>query len=96
METITYNKMMQEAYRRYKMSDAYSLWDVYNSYSQAKEKAFNYCLKLQGERFGSAVKILGANSMTFSAAFTYINKEDGKTYFVYITKDHDRQCVIED
>lgn len=96
METIKYNKMMQEAYRRYRMSDAYTLWDVYGSFSRAKENAFKYCEKLCAEHGGDLLKVLGAGSSLFSCGFTYTNKDDGKKYFVYITKDHDRQCVIED
>lgn len=85
---------IKAAYNRYNNSYNYSLWDVYASFSRAKENAFNYCKQLAANCNGSAVKIIGANSNTFSAGF--LCELEGKPAFVYITKDYDHYIFIDE
>ena len=70
-----------------------TLDDVYNSYSNAKQRAFNYCINLMKEYDGDGLIILAHNYMTFSVGFIgYIN---GLKHFFYITKDYDRALPLE-
>lgn len=70
-----------------------SLDDVYDSYSSAKQRAWNYCESLMNEYDGNGMIILGHNCMTFSVGFIgYIN---GLKHFFYITRDYDRALPLE-
>lgn len=93
MIKVKLNKQMQNAMRMHKMSNTYSLSQCYNSYSYAKEKAYNYCKELYNTCNGYDFKIIGYNCMSFSVGF-YCDFED-KTHFVYITKSYDRMCVVD-
>lgn len=78
----------------YNWSDMYSLWDAYNSFSQAKEKAWEYCKELCAKHGGRGLKAIGANSSFFSAGFIF-DGDDGKQKFMYITKNYDVVCDYE-
>lgn len=90
--TKTTSKQIKNAYESFKRSSAYSLHDVYGSYSQAKENAYNYCRNLCRQYDGTSFAIIGANTMTFSAGF--IGTVDGEECFVYITKSYDRYIPL--
>ena len=77
------NKKQEEMFQRYCNSSATSLHDVYKSWSDAKERAFGYCLRDMKEHDGQDMRITGANGYTFSCAYR-INREDGE-YLVYHT-----------
>ena len=67
--------------------------DVYDSYSDAKRRAYQYCLNLMEEYDGDGIVILAHNCMTFSVGFYgYIN---GLKHFFYITRDYDRALPLE-
>lgn len=91
-------KLMKDAWRRYDYSDMYSLDDVYKNCSSNKRKAWKYCEDLCRSYNGRNLKVVGANSMMFSAGFIG-EKENDKTgelknIFVYITKDYDRYMEL--
>ena len=90
-------KLMWEAHERYKQSEISNLWEAYGRHSFEKEEAMNYCINLARKlcwyRYGR-MKILGANSQTFSVGF--YGMYDGELVFVYITKDYDRYIKLTD
>lgn len=94
MEKVNFNKSMKETYASYERATARTLWDVYDSFSHAKQQAFDYCQKLQYEHHGENGRIIGANGFKFSYGFTYTD-ENNKKHFVYITKSHDKDAVID-
>lgn len=93
MKKVRLNKQMQGAIYGHKRSNTYTLSDCYNSYSYAKEKAYNYCKNLQTQYNGYDFKIISYNTMQFTVGF-YCDFE-GKTNFVYITKSYDKICTID-
>ena len=78
-------KKLQNTYRLYKASNNYTLRDVYKSWSWAKEKAWRYCQELCEQYNGTGLKIIGANSQTFSIGFEYMNAETGEAMFLHHT-----------
>ena len=96
--TYCKNKQMKYAYKNYLHAENTSLEDCYKNYSQAKENAFYYCKQLQNKYNGVSFKIISYNCMQFSAGFVGEIIEDAiaKKIFVYITKNYDRFCYIED
>ena len=94
------NKQIKQAYKQYAKSDLYSLEHCYNSFSYAKQQAWNYCKELENEYDGYNLKIIGYNSMQFSVGFVgeisdVITGELKKAFF-YITKSYDRYILTED
>lgn len=87
------NARERNAYERYMRSTAYSLYDVYDSFSKSKSDAWEYCRKLCMEKRGGWLKIISANTFQFTAGFEY--EENGKRMFMYITKTSDTACEIE-
>lgn len=61
----------------YYKSDAVYLSDVYKTYSQAKQHAYNVCMERMHNMNGYAPKILSSNAFHFTLAWLYIN-ESGK------------------
>lgn len=74
-------------YESYKRSNATSLYHVYSSYSHAKAEAWEYCVRLMGEKDGHGLRIISSNSYMFTAGFEY--EEDGKQMFMYISPSKD-------
>lgn len=62
-------------------SDARELSDVYANCSDAKRKAYEYCLKLFEKYNGTNFRIVGHNCMTFTVAFEGVMPETGKLAF---------------
>ena len=94
MEQVKFNKSIKDAYTAYIRSTARTLWDVYDSFSYAKEKAFNYCIELLNKHHGENGRIVYKNGFVFSFGFTYTD-ENNKKHFVYITKSHDKDVIID-
>lgn len=90
MKEVKYNDSI---YKRYLRSDDTQLFDCYDKPSQAKHKAYEYCLDLFREYNGSDFRIIGYNTSQFSVGFEF--EKDGKTYLAYITKDYDRYFEID-
>ena len=86
------SKNIREAYQRYVRSESRLLRDVYTSWSDEKQKAFNYCFEVYNKLDGRNYRIIGANTYSFS--FGFICEIDGKKAFVYITKTKDRYMYI--
>ena len=79
-----------DVYKRYMISRDYSLFDVYGSFSKRKRDAWEYCKRLCKQNDGIWLKVLGANSNFFSAAFMY----DNGNKLMYITHSNDRTIDI--
>jgi hypothetical protein len=62
------------------------LSDVYGSYSDAKESAYNYCKRLCKEFNGRDFRIAGHNCMTFSVQFEFENPLNGCIMLAHITR----------
>lgn len=85
------NKNTQRAQaiiRAWLRSDTYSLWQAYDTCSNAKARAYEYCLSLMRELDGSQGRITGASNCFFSYAFKRGND------LVYIT--HCADYIIPD
>ena len=74
----------EDMFRRYRNSSKTTLHDVYKSWSDAKERAFKYCLQDMKKHGGQDMRITGANCNTFSCAYRII-RDDG-AYLVYHTR----------
>lgn len=83
---------LQDAFKRYAKSDDSYLWNIYGSYSRAKERVYNNwydkMLSLNGWHF----RIVSHNCMIFTLGFLTeeIDNITGevKTIFNYITPSH--------
>jgi len=62
------------------------LSDVYDSYSDAKESAYNYCRKLCDHFNGRGFQIVGHNCMIFSVQFEFENQLNGCIMLAHITR----------
>ena len=91
-------KQMKQAYKAYRMNwyDGVTLRDVYGRHSDAKERAYEYCLRLMDEYHGRGGVILSHNQMIFTFAFIGMNPETGEAAFFYITPTYDRYANITD
>ena len=74
----------EDMFRRYRNSSKTTLHDVYQSWSDKKEKAYKYCLRDMKEHGGQDMRITGANGFAFSCAYRII-RDDG-AYLVYHTR----------
>lgn len=92
-----HSKIMRERYEDYKRSIARDglkeLYDVYDSCSNSKRKAWAYCGQLCKRACGYDLTICGKNQFQFSAGFVFEDADDVK-WFVYITKDYDKVMRI--
>ena len=91
----TNKKQIKEKFNDYKKSNNYTLYDIYNTHSHAKAKAFAYCVDLCNQYNGECLKIVSYNQFAFTCGFTYTNG-NGEKMFVYITKANDYQTKIEE
>lgn len=72
---------------RYKGEGVY-LSDVYGSYSDAKEHAYNNCRKLCKRFNGWGFQIVAHNYMAFSVQFKLENPLNGCIMLAHITREH--------
>ena len=61
------------------------LFDAYKKPSKAKQEAWYNCIKLWSKYNGDNLCVIYAGCQTFSAGFTYDDKDD-VTHFIYMTK----------
>lgn len=62
------------------------LSDIYDSYSVAKERAYNYCKRLCDEFDGWGFQIVAHNCQNFSVQFELENPLNGCIMLAYITR----------
>lgn len=96
LQTIKANISIKSAYNTYKSSNMTTLNDLYNTYSYAKLRAYNYCRNLYDTLNGYDFRIIGGNCMTFSVGFKYHDTTTGEEMFVWITKTYDRQISLRE
>lgn len=82
---------MLESYRR---ATAEELSDVYTRWSNAKERAWDYCESLRQDLNGYDARIPSANTFQFTYAFKYV--EEGKLYLCYVTAANESRFCIEE
>lgn len=83
------HKRARDYYRRMLNSEARELSDVYDSCSDAKHKAYDYCLELFEKYHGTNFRIVGHNCMVFTVAFEGVLPETGEVGIFVITRDYD-------
>lgn len=81
---------MQKFYNQFKRSENTILTHCYTNYSQAKERAFDYCKRKGFEWYADRERIISHNCNVFTYAFTGLHPETGECVFVVITRDYDR------
>lgn len=70
------------------------LYQVYNTFSNKKARALEYCKELQYTKGGRAGVITSHNSMVFAYAFLFV--ENDTPYLMYITRDNDYKIPLID
>ena len=89
-------KAVRSAYRCYALSNAVTLSDVYTTASADKWRAFHECERLQTVVNGHDLRIIGANTFTFSVGFLFDHPQNKRKCFCYITPKHKRFCYIDE
>ena len=69
------------------------LWQIYGRYSRAKADAAEYCKELCCKKGGRGLKFFNPTNFTFTAGFLF--NENGVAKLMYITRDYDREIVID-
>lgn len=87
-------KYMASSYSRFLDSADTDLNDVYNTWSEEKEEAYNYCRKLCNDLEGTCFTIVSKNGWSFTVGFWF--KYENETYYCYITANHKRICKVND
>lgn len=80
-------RQIRHAMKVHKTAKYNELWQVYGTYSRAKEKAMLYCKELKHLHYGYDLRILSWNTCIFTVGF--YGKYDGKDAFFYITPSND-------
>lgn len=70
------------------------LSDVYASYSDAKERAYDRCKRLCEKFGGWGFQIVGHNCMTFSVQFEFENPLNGRIMLAFITRDYNHLYFV--
>lgn len=92
---FTKNQNTERAFKNYTRSEAYSLYGIYDKFSMAKSRAWQYCEDLCKQYNGYNLKAISGNTFTFSAGFTFKN-ENGQTIFCYITPSKNQFYIVND
>lgn len=87
------NKINKQILENYKKSEYYSLNQKYKSCSFAKIKAEQEILQDMKNLNGYNYKIVGANTSTFSCAFTF--EENNKQFLKYFTRSKIKIFEVE-
>lgn len=65
-----------------------TLADVYDSWSGAKQSAYDYCVRMCDDLGGWNFRITGSNCMAFTVMFDFEHPETGALMRAKITKDY--------
>ena len=87
------NKRITAAIEKYNNSTACELRQVYKSWSDKKQEAFNNCRKACVDQGGHGLRILSANTSFFTVGYTYTDSSDN-THFVYITHAGSSDAIV--
>ena len=74
--------------KEYWTSTRYSLYDCYNDYSYAKDRAYDYCITKMQEMNGYDGRILTYNTFVFTYAFM---TDDNKLIVICPTNEYEIQ-----
>ena len=87
---------MYESYKRaLNRGPKTELYQVYGNYSNAKQKAIDYCKELEHRLGGYNGTIVGHSAHFFSYAFEYVDYDLGKKCLCYCTHANDYKFSIE-
>lgn len=78
--------------KRLTNSRDFRLSDVYGRYSDAKGRAYNYCMYICNELDGYNFRITSYNTQMFTVAFLF-DMPTGETALAVITPTHNYYCV---
>ena len=70
--------------------EATSLFKIYKSFSEKKQRAFEYCERLKATLNGYGARFCGSNCDIFTYGFIY--EQNGVKYLAYITPQND-YCI---
>ena len=70
------------------------LYQVYGSYSQAKQRAWDYCWKLCNKYNGTNFCITSYNSFSFCVAFDFLHPETGEYMTARITPSYNHAYYV--
>lgn len=88
-------KKQEGMLKSYKRATATDLWQVYDSWSQAKANALDYCHDLQRRLDGYDGRICSANTYQFTYAFRYVDVDTGHMCLCYCTAANDYKFAID-
>lgn len=80
-------KNLTSQYNRYLNSDKFELSDCYGRWSMAKQRAYDYCVKLAIDCGCFTCGIVSYNTCTFTFGFVF--ECDDMTWYAHLTRDHD-------
>lgn len=88
-------KLMRTKLQEYATStNGNSLYYIYNTWSDEKQRAYERCLDVMERYNGICGKVLGGNTFQFS--FAFIGVYEGHRAFFYITRDNDRVMLLKE
>lgn len=87
------DKRMTAAFNSYNNSTAYELRNVYRSWSDKKQAAFENCRRACADHGGQGLRIISANTNIFTVGYIYTD-DSNNTHFVYITPASTTDAVI--
>lgn len=80
-------------YQNYKRSSMRNLHEAYQTFSDKKYRAWEYCEKLCNEKNGNDLRVASRNRTYFTAGFTF-EDEDGNTRYMHIAPTYDQDIII--
>lgn len=86
-------KNLTSQYNRYLFSDKHELSECYGRWSEYKQWAYDYCVKLAIDCVCSSYGIVTYNAQMFTFGFVF--KCDDMTWYAHITKDHDYVMCLD-
>lgn len=86
---------IRNAYAIYLRSNYYGLYDCYESPSEAKQNAYNYCIRLQMDTpAGRQGRVISYN--TFMFTYGFIGRMNGKDAFFYISPNREWYAYLDE
>ena len=64
---------------------ATTLREIYGRFSEAKRRAYDWCMQDMRDHDGFAPRVIKGNCMAFSFAYQYVNQETGELMLCYHT-----------
>lgn len=75
--------------------EGWNLSAVYDSYSHAKERVWDYCVRLCNEVNGTGLAIRSHNTFTFTANFYFYHPDNGREMLAIITPSYNHAYYLD-